>query len=296
MTIAHLARIFVTALLFLPLSLQAESQLRVASWNIEWLTSDANRSMPNSHRSPEDFNQLQRYFDNMDLDVLSFQEVNDVAAIQRVVGPDYTLWMSDRTLASNKNHQFGDINQYTGFAIHSSLSVTAMPSIQLETHSRSKLRFATYVVINPEGEMPIHLLSVHLKAGCIEHYKEKKDCRRLKEQTKKLRAWIQDRELDNDAYVILGDFNHNLSAPNDWLWTELAHQTGAVLASKNTTPDCKVRSKREAGLTYQYRSVIDHIVLTKRLAFSAPKQTTYRAQDVLNYNLSDHCPIVMAIH
>ncbi|MDN3685881.1 hypothetical protein QW180_29450 [Vibrio sinaloensis] len=76
----------------------------------------------------------------------------------------------------------------------------------LDQRSNSKLRFATYVVIQPNSERPIHLLSVHLKARCSGAYKNNRDCRILKQQGERLNQWINEKEVANQAYVILGDF------------------------------------------------------------------------------------------
>ncbi|MGF1696413.1 endonuclease/exonuclease/phosphatase family protein [Vibrio lamellibrachiae] len=296
MYLNHLLRIFITAAIFLSFSIQAEKPLKIASWNIEWLTSHPSPNISSSFRSSDDYKKIAHYYSMLGADVLGFQEVNDIDVIKGVVGSDYTIWISDRSLLENKQHQFHDINQYTGFAVHKKFAVTSMPGIRLESTATSKLRFASYIVLGPNTAQPIHMLSVHLKAGCIAKYRNNKSCRRLKAQAKRLNLWIRDRELDNEAYIILGDFNHNLSYPSDWMWAQLTVDTQAALASAATKPDCKVKSRKQPEETFQYRSVIDHVVISKTLSFTVAKQQLYEREDLIKYHLSDHCPVVSEIH
>ncbi|MCK6263632.1 endonuclease/exonuclease/phosphatase family protein [Vibrio sp. ZSDE26] len=291
----HLLKIFVTSLLFVTCSSSANTNLKVMTWNIEWLTSAPNPSMVPSHRSNADFSQLNQYFSQISPDILSFQEVNDLDAIKHVVGSNYTIWLSQRSWEENRKHQFVQTNQYTGFAVNKALSVTRMADLRLEHSPTSKLRFATYIVVEPDSEQPVHMLAIHLKAGCHAAYRNSKNCRRLKQQSYILQQWILDRELDNDLYVIAGDFNHNLSYPNDWMWALLSSGNNAVLASKKAKATCLVKSKREPNKTYQYKSLIDHIVVSDHVLFTDAKQVEFKKEHVLNYNLSDHCPVTLHI-
>lgn len=241
-------------------------------------------------REEQDFDQLAHHFEQIDSDILAFQEVDDVDAIRRVVGPDYRIVMSDRASSRYNANQFQGVNQYTGFAVKQSVDVVNKPDIKLETRSGSKLRFASYIVADIQDK-PVHLLSVHLKAGCSGAYKRNNNCDRLKQQAKVLNDWIVEREEKQQAYAVLGDFNHNLSYRGDWLWSVLSENNQAQLATRSTRAECKVRSNRNKNKTHQFRSLIDHIIVSEDLNTSSTKQYVFPSQDVLDYFLSDHCPV-----
>lgn len=269
--------------------------LTISSWNIEWLSTNEAVNKFSDKRDQVDFDKLGTYFQSLNADVVAFQEVDDVNAIQRVAGDQYQILMSDRALPKNSNHQFKEVNQYTGFAVRKGVPLTDYADFPLETTSNSKLRFASYIVIETETK-PIHMLSVHLKAGCSGAYKSNRDCSRLKEQAQQLNKWIKQRERNNEYYAILGDFNHNLAYSRDWMWKELTQYTDAQLATRKTRADCKVRSNRNNHRTHQFRSVIDHIVVSESLNADPAKQQVFKTQDVLDYKLSDHCPVSTTIN
>ncbi|MCG9690839.1 endonuclease/exonuclease/phosphatase family protein [Vibrio sp. Isolate22] len=269
--------------------------LTISSWNIEWLSTNEAVNKFSDKREQADFDKLGTYFQSLNADVVAFQEVDDVNAIQRVAGDQYQILMSDRALPKNSNHQFKEVDQYTGFAVRKGVALTDYADFPLETTSNSKLRFASYIVIETETK-PIHMLSVHLKAGCSGAYKSNRDCSRLKEQAQQLNKWIKQRERNNEDYAILGDFNHNLAYSRDWMWKELTQYTDAKLATRKTRADCKVRSNRNNHRTHQFRSVIDHIVVSESLNADPAKQQVFKTQDVLDYKLSDHCPVSTTIN
>ncbi|TKF71867.1 metal-dependent hydrolase [Vibrio sp. F13] len=268
--------------------------LTISSWNIEWLSTNEAVNKFSDKRDQADFDKLATYFQSLDADVVAFQEIDNVNAIQRVAGDQYKILMSDRALSKNSNRQFKEVNQYTGFAVRKRVALTDYADFPLETTSNSKLRFASYIVVETNFK-PIHMLSVHLKAGCSGAYKSNRDCSRLKEQAQQLNKWIKQRKRNNEDYAILGDFNHNLAYSRDWMWKELSQYTDAQLATRKTRADCKVRSNRNNYRTHQFRSVIDHIVVSESLNASPAKQKVFETQDVLDYKLSDHCPVSTTI-
>ncbi|KDN27145.1 metal-dependent hydrolase [Vibrio fortis] len=278
----------ITTCLFSSTALSAP--LSISSWNIEWLSTNEAVNKMSELRKEKDFNQLSYHFKQLNSDVMAFQEVDNIEAIKRVVGPDFRIVMSDRASNRYKANQFSDVNQYTGFAVRQNINVVNKPDLKLETRSGSKLRFASYIVAELHDK-PVHLLSVHLKAGCSGAYKRNNNCERLKQQAKVLNDWIVEREKKQQSYAVLGDFNHNLSYRGDWLWFVLSENNRAQLATRSTSADCKVRSNRNKNRTHQFRSLIDHIVVSDDLSTSSTKQYVFPSQDVLDYFLSDHCPV-----
>ncbi|MFM2586898.1 endonuclease/exonuclease/phosphatase family protein [Vibrio sp. TBV020] len=266
-----------------------------SAWNLEWLSSTPSTKFKPSQREEPDYQSLSRHFESMNSDVVAFQEVNDVSALQRVIGNEYQIFFSHRAKPKNQHHQFSDINQYTGFAVKNGVSVIDKPDIRLDTSRNSKLRYASYIVVDSDSEQPIHTLSVHLKARCSGAYKSNKSCRTLKAQGEMLNDWIQKRETNGDAYIILGDFNHNLNYKGDWLWADISENSNAILATKKTEAKCKVKSRNNPDKTHQFRSLIDHIIVSSNLSFSSPWQDLYKIDDVLNNQMSDHCPVSTVI-
>ncbi|MDF2154502.1 endonuclease/exonuclease/phosphatase family protein [Vibrio sp. CAU 1672] len=284
--------LFVAILLLFSAFSFGQKPLTLTSWNIEWLSVNGGKVSRTLH----DFDKLAMIFDQTQADVLAFQEVDSVEAIQKLVGDNYHVLLSDRAASHNKQRQFRDINQYTGFAIRKGLPHKDKADIPL-TDRRDKLRFASYLILYPDTRDELHLLAVHLKAGCSGQYRASQNCRILKTQGKALAAWIQQRQANDDNYLILGDFNHNLAYPGDWLWKTLAdNNTGVKLATRHTSAKCKVRSKRNPDKTHQFRSLIDHIIVSQGINHFPASQTLYDPQEVLRYQLSDHCPVTISIY
>ncbi|MGR5067403.1 endonuclease/exonuclease/phosphatase family protein [Vibrio alfacsensis] len=278
--------LFVTVILLFSSFSFAQDSVNLTSWNVEWLSIDDGKVS----RTSQDFKKLSKYVDKADADILAFQEVDSKAAIQKAVGNDYTIYLSDRAHRSNRDLQFNDTNQYTGFAVRKGLNISDKPDFSI-TRGNSKLRFASYIVLNPNQTNETHLLSVHLKAGCSGAYRNNRDCKIVKQQGQALAKWMKERKTKNQRYVVLGDFNHNLAYRGDWLWEVISKNNDAELVTKNTKAECKVRSNRNSNKTHQFRSVIDHIIVSGQLEATAGVQTVFNTQDVLDFKLSDHCPV-----
>lgn len=287
-------RSFLSAAILFGFSLPATAQsVAVTSWNIEWLSSNPSPSVTESQRDEEDFKQLANHFRQFTPGILAFQEVNDYGAINRVVGDDYQLVMSDRSESGNGRFQFSDINQYTGFAIKRGIPFTNVKDVRLDKGQSSKLRFATYVILYPDSNRPVHALSVHLKAGCSGAYQNERECRILNSQAKALNTWILDRTRTGQPYLIMGDFNHNLPYQGDWFWSTLVKglDDEPTLTTRYTKAECKVRSNKDPKRTHQFRSLIDHIIASPDFDAGPAKQNTFSSEDVLKFKLSDHCPV-----
>ncbi|WP_241901367.1 endonuclease/exonuclease/phosphatase family protein [Vibrio sp. 10N.286.49.B3] len=275
-------------------------EIKVTSWNIEWLTTTPDPRFPASARTEKDFEKLARYFQKINPDVLAFQEVDSITAIQKVIGNDYQIFMSTRSQPSHRNQQFNGINQYTGFAVHKSWQVSNLSDLPLLANSRSKLRFATQIQLHRDNQQRIQLLSVHLKAGCSGRYNSSHaSCKTLKQQGQVIGNWLRDKEQAQESYILLGDFNHNLafSSKNqrsrDWLWQDMTDKVNKMpeLVTQKTQANCKVRSNRDPNKTHKFRSLIDHIIVSPDLTATATTQNVYEGDDMLRYQLSDHCPV-----
>lgn len=293
MTHTKLRSLLVTLLLPICFSVHAEKTLNFSTWNLEWLSSTPSDKFPQSQRLEKDYAALATHFASMDSDIVAFQEVNDEKALRKVIGQQYRIYFSTRRNPEHAAHQFTAINQYTGFAVREGIPVIEKESLQLDTSHRNKLRFASYVVISPTSDTPIHALSVHLKARCSGAFRNNDACRTLKRQGKALNHWIREREARGERYMILGDFNHNMSYPKDWLWEIVSQDSTAKLATKETKATCKVRSRNNPSKTHQFRSLIDHVITSDQISVSKIEQRNYKTDDLFRYKLSDHCPITL---
>lgn len=276
---------------------QPLEELKLTSWNLEWLTVTPASSVKPSQRSTQDFDALARHFSKVKPQILAFQEVDSIEAIRKVVGDDYKILISDRAKKQHQNKQFKNLNQYTGFAIANSIPYQDPNDINLLDQT-TKLRFASYVIITNKNRQPLHLLSVHLKAGCSGKYQSSQtNCRILKQQGEALNRWILARIKQQQAFIILGDFNHNLSVNNDWLWQSLSKNAldNIYLTTKKTAAKCKVRSQNTPLKTHQFKSVIDHILVSKDFKDIQATQEIFKSDEVLKYQLSDHCPVSVVL-
>ena len=257
--------------------------LRVASWNIAWLSArDGSGSVP---RTKADYDRLRNYADRLDADVIALQEIEGAGAARRVFDPARYEFL----FAAG-----GGSVQRAGFAWKKSLRVTPHPDVvALALHGRSR-RGADITVHVPTGEL--RLLSIHLKRGCVSGRLDgpEEACTMLREQSWRLEEWIDARAAEGIAFAVLGDFNRRFTA-NDpfWLGIDDADPPEADLldAGFGRRPPCW------GG---RYRQYIDHIVLSRTasawlLPNSFFQQVFDSSDEGVMEVLSDHCPIAAVL-
>lgn len=268
----------------------------LSTWNMEWLTLNPSEKFKPSERNEYDFQSLNNYFIKSSSQILAFQEVDSAEAIQKVVGNEYKIYLSDRS--SNPKKQFNDINQYTGFAVHNSISVTDPDDFSLLPNKKtSKLRYAAYIIATV-NEKPLHLLSVHLKSGCFGQKKNNYACSTLEQQTEEVIDWINERNEKKQDYLILGDFNHTLAHPRSWVWKEIQKGTpqDPYLLTEDTKGSCTVKQwKRNWPKYTTFTRLIDHGISNLSLKQVEVEQLLYDQNDVKKFQLTDHCPIIFKI-
>jgi endonuclease/exonuclease/phosphatase family metal-dependent hydrolase len=113
----------------------------------------------------------------------------------------------------------------------------------------------------------------------------------LREQSRNLEDWIDDRAREGVAFAVLGDFNRRFT-PKDPFWNALDDaeppESDLVDAGFGRRPPCW------GG---RYRQYIDHIVLSRTagtwLVPNSFAQQVYDPEDEGRMAvLSDHCPIL----
>ena len=268
-------------LLFLVNALLASAnaaEIKIASWNIYWLTSED----PDHHRRrANDYARLAQYANDLDADVIALQEV-DTGFVRKVFPPQqYRIELSHRD----------DTSQRTGFAIRKGIRYRRLPDYR-ELSTKWGLRYGTVIELDVGGSK-IDVMSVHLKSGCFDRDLDRpitESCRELKSQVRPLESWI-DRRLERDrAFVLLGDFNRRMDRRSDDLWR--------FIADGNPKPIYRVNAgKKPRCWNSRFAEFIDHIVVGpiagKAVKPHSFEELTYSERNYFRWRkrLSDHCPI-----
>ena len=142
-------------LLLLPPSATA-TELKLATWNLEWLTS-SDRDLPaDVHpKRPQDIDLLRRYATELDADVIAVQEVDGAAITASVFPPDsYSIHLSH-------DH----VVQRVGIVVRRGLHYDVNPDLTgLDVDPGRQLRSGVDVTL--QLQPPLRVLAVHLKTGC----------------------------------------------------------------------------------------------------------------------------------
>lgn len=261
--------------------------LRVATWNMEHLSENGAEGC--KPRTDADYAVMRRYADQLNADIIAFEEVESVKAAARVFDPArYRLIIEDRP--AGDHFPCGDqegrklTRQAVGFAIRKDLAFTRAPDVADLALGNPNLRSGVDITVRAPGHASLRLLAVHLKSGCFNGLGGQA-CQTLQQQIPILERWIDARATEPVRFVVLGDFNRRLARKDDVLWAELDDGQPAnadlSLAQGAATPKCDPR----------YREFIDHIVMDARAAQDLVgfEEQTYVPTDG---HPSDHCPVM----
>jgi endonuclease/exonuclease/phosphatase family metal-dependent hydrolase len=264
----------------------AASDLKVASWNLEFLAErDGTGCKP---RTAADYAEMRRIADDLDADVIAFQEAENVAAARRVFDPArYDIVMEKRQGEAGgdcggKASGQAFIRQAVGFAMRKGLRFDRAGDLVALQLGNPNLRSGVDITVRPKGGRPLRLLAVHLKSGCFSGTTGPV-CPTLAQQVPVLEGWIDRAARGPTRFIVLGDWNRRLAEPGDPYWADLDDSDPANsdlrLADEGVPPACDPR----------FRQFIDHIVLDRRagLDFRGFSETLYATP----VHASDHCPI-----
>jgi endonuclease/exonuclease/phosphatase family metal-dependent hydrolase len=261
-------------LLLLPACAVAE-ELKLATWNLEWLTT-SDRDLPaDVHpKQPEDIDLLRRYAAELDADVVAVQEVDGAAVAARVFPPDkYSIHLSH-----------DDVVQRVGIVVRRGIHYSLNPDLTGLDVSR---QLRSGVDITLRSQPPLRILAVHLKTGCFDarlSSRTRRACVELREQMPPLLDWIRARRADGVAFAILGDFNRHMDG-RDQLWSALNQAAPLTRATAGLASPC-----------WGGEAFIDHIILGGAardwLQPDTLRVLTYRETGAeWKQRLSDHCPV-----
>lgn len=279
---------------FLPLILlllampAAAAELKIASWNIAWLTlrpaNDPDLPRGLTPRQPGDFTLLADYARRLDADVVALQEVDGPEAAARIFNPrDYAFFFPDER----------DI-QRTGFAVRRSIRAIRnadLAELDLAPNARFSQRRGTDITIEQEGRL-LRLLSVHLNAGCREGPMDPargRECDNLSRQSEVLAGWVAARRGEGAAFAILGDFNRRIPDARDDLLVQLTRAAPLVRVNEGLGNPCWADAR--GG-----RPFISHIFLggpaQRWLVPGSLRVMVYAEREpAMRDRLSDHCPV-----
>lgn len=275
-------------LLLLSAAPTSAAELKLATWNLEWLTDrpDGDPALPrDAHpKRPDDIAILARYAAKLDADLIAIQEVDgrDIAA--RIFPPDrYSIHLTH-------DH----VVQRTGLVVRRGLPYDTNPdltTLAVQGHDPGALRSGADITLHLPGGA-LRVLAVHLKAHC-EHdpltRSHRPACVVLRAQVPALQAWIAAREQEGTAYVVLGDFNR---------WMDGRDQVLAAL--RKTAPLVRATEGHDSPC-WGGEHFIDHI-LAGGPAAQWMQPTTLsvlvftETGAAWKQRLSDHCPVAVRFH
>lgn len=271
---------------------QQKPYVKIATWNMEWLT-DRTSGIPTNvkPKSVAGLKLLRGYAKELDADIIAFQEVDGEKMLAEVLDPAvYDFHITDET----------DV-QRPGFAIRKGVSFTRNPDLaelDVTAGAARSLRRGADITVTLFGQ-PVRMLAVHLKCCCPVGDLDQpgnQNCSELAKQVPVLKGWVDMRTKEGAAFIVLGDFNRQFNARPvsngklvvDDMWRDL--NKGSTALHRVTDG---LQSKCWGGKHAQF---IDHIVLNP----AAKKLEMPKSVDVLVYretdesyqsSISDHCPI-----
>ncbi len=258
------------------------AELKIATWNLEWLTlrAQGDPALPENvePKGAADLDNLRRYALALDADVVALQEVDGPEVVARVFPPDrYAIYLTR-----------DDVIQRVGFAVRLGIPVERNADlVGLDVHPGAlhRLRSGADITVRLPGGM-LRLLNVHLKSGC--HGERlaapRRECDTLRQQVPVLQGWIAQRRAEGAPFVLLGDLNRRMDGREE-MWSALNASAPLLRATEGRGTPCW------GGNTF-----IDHIIAGGAArAWMQPetlKVLVYREKDPeAQRRLSDHCPV-----
>ena len=259
------------------------SSMHIATWNLEHLAWPIDAGC--KPRTASDIAAMKDYAAQLDADIVALQEVASEAAVRQIFpSPTWRVIISERPDSEPyecRENGFTSTQQKVAFAVKSDIEVLAVDQMQALGLTMPGLRYGLGITVNsPRG--PMDLLDVHMKSGCfVDDYRQSDSeaCEVYARQAPLLDKWVAAHEASGRPYVILGDFNHRLSAPYNRL-------TRLLLNDARSTA---VATRQLIGCHPRYPAPIDHIVVGGVNSRNVTASATVHGFD--GEMLSDHCAV-----
>jgi endonuclease/exonuclease/phosphatase family metal-dependent hydrolase len=261
----------------------AALELKLATWNLEWLTlrPAGDPALPQNVR-PKDAEAraaLRRYAAELAADVVAMQEVDGPQAAATVFPPErYAFHFTrDRMV------------QRVGFAVRQGLRFTPNPdlvALNVTPGARNPLRAGADITLETPGGR-LRLLAVHLKTGCREDRLDRsprEQCDQLRRQMAALQGWIAQRREEGAAFLLMGDFNR---------WMEGAE--GFFDGLQRAAPLLRATAGQNSPC-WGGGGFVDHIIAGGAargwMQEASLRVLVYRERGrAARETLSDHCPV-----
>jgi endonuclease/exonuclease/phosphatase family metal-dependent hydrolase len=277
-------------------TVQKADQLKLVSWNIEHLADDIGKGC--KPRSEDDYAKLSAYAQTLNADIVALQEVQSEVALQRVFpASDWQYVVSTRP--DNEAYECRGLDglfstpQRTAIVIRKGVNYKKNDDFTELALDNPGLRYGTSISINNNQ---LTLLNVHMKSGCfVSDYSQsdRKACLTYQQQAPLLESWVNTQVENQQAMVVLGDFNHRLVDDGNRYWQELSQENNQriLTSSMQNIQSCHPK----------YKAPIDHIVTgpisTQWVVDGSQGIDAFGVEGELTYDdmLSDHCPISVTL-
>ena len=305
-------RLLIALLWIMPYGLVSatEQTFTLVTWNIEHLAAVEGSGCRG--RDAADYQAIKRYLEQLEPDLIAFQEVENRRAAERVFPEtEYEIHISNRPARQfsqcydSSNHR---LMQRTGFAVRKDigarlgLKAVRQPDFRQLQGAYTSGRWGVYLILEQTGGgragaapvgFPLHLLSIHLKAGCtyqsVRGNKVGRNCRLLNEQVDALAGWVGARTDAGQDFIIAGDFNRQLDQLSDGVWLQL--ESGAGNGGAYVDLEKALHGiKHPRPYKRKYPFAIDHIIYNQALDTLLLEEKTYF--DVCAEPHSDHLPLI----
>jgi endonuclease/exonuclease/phosphatase family metal-dependent hydrolase len=260
------------------------AELKLATWNIAWLTTrpagDPDLPRDVTTRGRDDLARLRGYAGRLAADVIALQEVDGPEAAALVLDPaEWRFFFPEER----------DV-QRSGIAVRRTLPARQNPdlaALDLRAGARFSLRRGVDVTVG-EGPSALRILSLHLNAGCREPDDRGRECDSLTRQAAILAGWIGERQAAGEAFALAGDFNRRFD------------RDPAILPMLEAAAPLARATAGRSNPCWGGRPFIDHILLggaarawmrpgSLRVMVYAEREPEWRGR------LSDHCPVSVTL-
>jgi len=268
-------------LLLALIALPADARtLKIATWNLEWLTlrPAGDPALPSGvlPKTADAISRLRGYAAHLNADVVAFEEVDGAGMATRVFPADqYQIVVVDGTEV-----------QRVGFAIRRGIEFTRNPDLYALNLGNQGLRAGVDVTLDVDGNK-LRLLGLHLKSGCsgikLSRQDEATACAELHKQIPLLQDWIAARAADGGGFILLGDFNRRID-DKEQMWQAFQRKADLTLVDEGQDSPC-----------WGGGSFIDHLIAGGAardwLVPGSLRVMVYREDPSWKPQLSDHCAV-----
>jgi len=213
----------------------------------------------------------------------------DIVALQEITRPDQFTEQVREELGANWSFVWAQVGgrQRLGFLYNERRFRLERTEIHRETLLHSGAKPAFEAVFRPiYGGNPVHLITVHLKAGSDSHPMRK-------QQIEALTPLLDTRAAEGARLILLGDFNTTSDADRELL-SDLAQRLSLSWASQ-TLPCTSYWARRSSCNGYSLDHVLTFRSPVRIAADGACNNIGCRpGQSCPRYcrEISDHCPVV----